>query len=118
MIRNTRTISWIKAALRDFAKFPQETQDRALTARTFVAEGMKPDIAKPLSGLGSGVWELAVKSRGEAYRVVYVLQLGSEIWVVHAFHKKSKSGIATPKLEIDLVRERIKRLKEQLSWPN
>ena len=114
MIRNTRAVSWVKPALKDFEKFPKEAQDRALTALTFVAEGLKPDIAKPLAGLGSGVWELAIKSRGEAYRVVYVLQLGEDIWVVHAFHKKSKSGIATPKPEIDLVRERIGRLKEQL----
>ena len=61
-----------------------------------------------------GVWELAIKSRGDAYRVVYALQIGEEIWVVHAFQKKSKQGIATPKPEIDLVRERIKRLKEQM----
>jgi phage-related protein len=72
-------------------------------------------MAKPLSGLGSGVWELAIKSRGDAWRVVYVLQLGEDIWVVHAFQKKSKHGIATPKMEIDLIRERIKRLREQLS---
>jgi phage-related protein len=75
-----------------------------------------PDIAKPLTGLGSGVWELAVKSKGEAYRVVYVLQMGDDIWVLHAFHKKSKTGIATPNPEIDLIRERVKRLKEHLSW--
>jgi phage-related protein len=48
---------------------------------------------------------------GEAFRVIYALQLDDDIWVVHAFQKKSKSGIATPKQEIDLVRERIKRLK-------
>lgn len=114
MTRNTRTISWVKAALKDFLEFPKDAQDRASTALTFVAEGATPDIAKPLTGLGSGVWELAIKSRGDAYRIVYVLQLGEDIWVVHAFQKKSKKGIATPKHEIDLVRERIKRLKEQL----
>ena len=48
------------------------------------------------------------------YRVVYALQIGEDIWVVHAFQKKSKQGIATPKPEIDLVKERIKRLKEQM----
>lgn len=46
--------------------------------------------------------------------MIYALQLDDDIWVVHAFQKKSKSGIATPKQEIDLVRERIKRLKEAL----
>jgi phage-related protein len=114
MVRNTRTISWVKAALKDFLQFPKDAQDRASTALTYVAEGLKPDIAKPLTGLGSGAWELAIKSRGDAYRVVYALQIGDEIWVVHAFQKKSKKGIATPKPEIDLVRERIKRLKEQI----
>ena len=81
---------------------------------TVIAEGGTPDIAKSLTGLGSGMWELAIKERGDAYRVVYALQVGDNIWVIHAFQKKSKSGIATPKPEIDLVRERLKRLKEEL----
>jgi Phage-related protein len=114
MIRNTRKINWVKAALKDFRDFPQDTQHRALAALTFIAEGVTPDIAKPLRGLGSGVWELALKARGDAFRVVYALQLGDDIWIVHAFQKKSTKGIATPKPDIDLVRERIKRLKEQL----
>jgi phage-related protein len=114
MVRNTRKIGWIKAALKDFRDFPLDAQNRATTALTMIAEGATPDIAKPLAGLGSGVWELAIKSRGDAYRVVYALQLGDDIWIVHAFQKKSKKGIATPKRDIDLVRERIKRLKEQL----
>ena len=81
-------------------------------ALTVIAEGGHPDIAKPLTRLGSGVLELALKHRGDAYRVVDALQIGAHIWVVHAFQKKSKSGIATPKAEIDLIRERLKRLKE------
>jgi len=60
------------------------------------------------------VRELAIKERGDAYRVVYALQLAEDIWVVHAFQKKSTKGIATQRHEIDLVRERIKRLKEML----
>jgi phage-related protein len=114
MVRNTRKIGWVKAALKDFRGFPQDAQNRALTALTFIAEGATSDIAKPLAGLGSGVWELAIKSRGDAFRVVYALQIGDDIWIVHAFQKKSKKGIATPKPDIDLIRERIKRLKEQL----
>ena len=109
-----RTISWIKAARKDFEAFPTKAIDRALDALTVVADGGVPDIAKPLAGLGAGVWELAIKERGDAYRVVYALQLGDDIWVVHAFQKKSTSGSATPKHEIDLVRDRIKRLKEIL----
>ncbi len=78
MVRNTRTISWVKAALKDFLEFPQDARDKASTALTYVAEGLKPDIAKPLAGLGGGVWELAIKSRGDAFRVVYALQIGDE----------------------------------------
>ena len=88
--------------------------DRALDGLTVVADGGTPDIAKPLAASGQGVWELAIKERGDAYRVVYALQLGDDIWVVHAFQKNSTSGISTPRHEIDLVRERIKRLKDML----
>jgi len=113
-MRDKRPISWLKGALRAYQEFPTAAQEVAEDALTMIAEGGAPDIAKPLTGLGSGVWELAIRSRGDAYRVVYALQLGDAVWIVHAFQKKSKSGIATPKHEIDLVKERLKRLKEQL----
>jgi len=104
----------MKAARKDFEDFPQGAQADLLDALTAVAEGAHPSIAKPLTGLGAGVMELALRRRGDAFRVVYALQIGADVWVVHAFQKKSKSGIATPKQEIDLVRERLKRLKEIL----
>lgn len=113
-MQKTRPISWIKAARKDFDTFPAPAREKGAEALTMVAEGGTPDIAKPLAGLGSGVWELAIRAQGDAFRVVYVLQLGDDIWVIHAFQKKSKTGIATPKVEIDLIKERIKRLKEAL----
>jgi phage-related protein len=112
--RNTRPIQWIKAARKDFEDFPQGARDDLLDALTAVADGGHPSIAKPLTGLGSGVLELALKHRGDAFRLVYAPQIGADIWVVHAFQKKSKSGIATPRQEIDLVRERLRRLREAL----
>jgi len=63
---------------------------------------------------GFGVLEIALASRGDAYRVVYAVGFGEEIWVIHAFRKKSTRGIKTPKHELDLIRERLKRLKEML----
>jgi phage-related protein len=110
-----RAVSWIKAARRDFEAFPAVARSDALFALTMAAGGGKPDNAKPLKGFGSGVFELVLKSRGDAFRVVYVVQLGDELWVIHAFQKKSKSGKKTPKSEIDLIHERLKRLKETLS---
>lgn len=113
-MRDTRPISWLKGARKDFEDFPQGAQLKMARALTILAEGRMPDIAKPLTGLGSGMMELALKHRGDAFRVVYALQIDDDIWVVHAFQKKSKSGIKTPKMEIDLIRDRLKRLKEML----
>jgi phage-related protein len=56
--------------------------------------------------------ELALRHRGDAFRVVYALQVGADVWVIHAFQKKAKSGIATSRQEIDIVRERLRRLRE------
>ena len=64
--------------------------------------------------MGSGVFEIALAFRGAAFRVVYALQHGEEVWVVHAFQKKSTQGIKTPKREIELIRQRLKMLKEML----
>ena len=85
-----------------------------LDALDIVSAGGHPQIAKPLKGFGAGILELALKHRGDAYRIVYALQIETDIWVIHAFQKKSRSGIATPKAEIDLIRERVRRLKEAL----
>ncbi|MCW1410826.1 MULTISPECIES: type II toxin-antitoxin system RelE/ParE family toxin [Rhizobium] len=114
MSDNVRTLSWIKAARKDFEDFPPGAQAEMARALTMAAAGGHSDIAKPLTGLGSGVLELALKHRGDAFRIVYMLQIDTDIWVVHAFQKKSKSGVAMPKAEIDLIRERLKRLKEAL----
>jgi phage-related protein len=114
MTRSTRPISWIKAALREFEKFPDEVRTTCLTALTIAAEGGKSDIAKPMQGLGSGVFEIALPFRGDAFRVVYGVQLGNDLWVVQAFQKKSTQGIKTPKHEIDLIKDRLKRLREML----
>ncbi len=114
MVIRTRPISWLKAASKDFERFPQGAQIEMARALTIVAEGGHPDIAKPLHGLGGGVLELALRHRGDAYRVVYALQVGTDVWVLHAFQNKSKSGIKTPKAEIDLIENRLKRLKEAL----
>jgi phage-related protein len=114
VIGDIRTVVWIKAARKAFDAFPSAAQEHLLDALSFVAAGGHPNIAKPLMGFGSGVLELALRHRGDAYRVVYALQVGADIWVVHAFQKKSVSGIATPKIEIDLIRERIRRIREMM----
>ena len=78
-LKTLRIVSWIKAARKDFADFPSGAQNKAFEALSVIADGSMPDVAKPLTGLGSGVWELAIKERGVAYRLVYALQLGEDI---------------------------------------
>ena len=114
MTRTTRPVSWIGAARKAFDAFPEGAQSIGLSALTIAAEGGKADVAKLMKGLGSGVFEIALPYRGNAFRVVYAVQLGTDLWVVHAFQKKSTQGIKTPKHEIDLVKDRLKRLKEIL----
>ncbi len=112
MTRRTQAVSWIKAALKQFEMFPEGARSICLAALTIAAEGGKADIAKPMHGMRSGVFEIALPFRGNAYRLVYAVQLGDEIWVVHAFQKKATRGIKTAKRDIDLIKDRMRTLKE------
>jgi phage-related protein len=107
--------AWPIPGRHDFETLPADAQSIFLGALTIAADGGKADIAKPLHGIGAGVFEIALAFRGDALRVVYSVQLGDEIWVIHAFQKKSKQGARTPGREIALVRDRSKRLKDALS---
>lgn len=113
-MRATHPISWLKAALRDFEAFPAKVQLEVRRALTVAAEGGKSDQAKPFKGVDGGVFEIALRHHGDAFRAIYAVQIGTDLWVIHAFQKKSKTGIKTPKAEVDLIRERLKRLKELL----
>lgn len=113
-MRPTRPISWLTPARKAFDRFPESAREVFIDALSVAAEGGKAGIAKPMKGLGSGVFEIALPYRGNAFRVVYAVQLGDDLWVVHAFQKKSTQGIKTPKHDIDLIKDRLKRLKEML----
>ena len=76
--RKTRPVSWVKAALREFETFPEGAQVDLPGRVTIAAEGGKADIAKPMQGIGSGVFEIALPFKGEAFRVVYAVQVGDE----------------------------------------
>jgi phage-related protein len=114
MARDTRAVSWVKAARKDFERFPQRPRTDFETALTIAAEGRMADSAKAMKGLGAGVFEIALRYRTDAYRVVYAVRIDADVWVIHAFQKKSHTGIKTPKPEIDLIRQRLRRLHEEL----
>lgn len=97
---------------------PERRARRDVGALTAAAEGRKHDLAKPMKGFGSGMFEVALKYDTDAYRTVYALQLGDDVWVLQAFQKKAKQRIKTPKKELALIRERLKRLKKELILPS
>ncbi len=101
-MKNTRPISWIKAAWRDFQDFPDEVQSDMLSALTIVAEGEMPDKAKPFKGVLGGVFEIALQHRGDAFRVIYAVKIGAEIWVIHAFKRNRRRGLKHRKWKLTL----------------
>ena len=111
---NTRPIGWVRAARKAFEAFPPTVRDRVNSALTIAAEGSKADIAKPLKGLGPRVMQVAVRYRTDAYRAVYTTEFIEDLWVLHAFKKKSRKRVRTPKVEIGLIRDRLARLRKEL----
>jgi phage-related protein len=107
-----REIAWIKAALRAFEEFPIDVQRRMARALHVAARGEMAEVAKPLRGLGSGVFEIALVHRSDAYRAVYAARAGAPVWGGPCIPEKSKSGIKKPRQEIELSRQRLRRLQE------
>src|SRR6201998_3536621 len=97
---------------RNLQAFPSGAQKLIGDELQLVQFGGMPKDAKPFKGIGSGVFEIALAYETNAYRAVYAVQLGRKIYVLHAFQKKSKSGIKTPQQEIDLIKRRYKDAKE------
>lgn len=104
-----RPLAWIGSSKRDLKRFPGEVQDRLGFALFGAQIGQKPPNAKPLKGFGGGgVLELLEDHQGNTYRAVYTVRFAEAVYVLHAFQKKSKSGVATPKHEVDVVQIRLK----------
>ena len=103
-----RRISWVRGAFKEFSAFPQAVQEQIKFALQIAAAGQMADSAKPMKGLGGGVYEIALPHRGDAFRAVYAVQLGDDLWVAHAFQKKSTQGIKTPRREIEVIRESVR----------
>lgn len=105
-----RPLYWEGSAKRDFKRFPIAVQKDLGVALFVVQLGGTPPSAKPWKGFGSGVYELIEDHRGDAYRAVYTVRVAGRVHVLHAFQKKSKSGIATPQTDVELIERRLKAL--------
>lgn len=108
-----KPLFWVGSSKKDLKAFPAEVQDVCGYALDVAQQGSKHPDAKPLHGFGSaGVLEVVDDFDGNTYRSVYTVKFTRAVYVLHAFQKKSKHGIATPKTDVDLVKERLKAAKE------
>ena len=109
-----KPVVWIGSAKVDLRTFPEGVKDSIGFALYAAQQGGKHSQAKPLRGFsGAGVLEIVEDHDGDTYRAVYTVRLAGRIYVLHAFQKKSKAGIKTPKAEVNLVKSRLKRAEEE-----
>jgi phage-related protein len=103
-----RTVVWVGSSRRDLRAFPGEVRRDIGQALYTAQQGEIDPSAKPMRGFGGGsVVEIVAEHRGDTWRAVYTVRFSEAIYVLHAFQKKSKKGITTPKREIDLLRQRL-----------
>jgi phage-related protein len=95
-----RPLFWEGSSRKDFKQFPEAVQKDLGVALFIVQLGGDPPSAKPWKGLGPGVYELVDDHRGDTYRAVYAVKIEGRVYVLHAFQKKSKTGIKTPGREV------------------
>src|SRR5260221_11700506 len=107
-----RTLVWLGNSKRAIQEFPKDVQKLIGDELQLIQFSGMPKNAKPFKGVGSGVFEIAVRYASDAYRTVLAVQLGKKIYVLHAFQKKSKRGIATPKHDADLIKPRYKEAED------
>ena len=109
-----KPLEWVGSSKKDLDAFPGRARREAGFALYLAQIGKKAVNAKPLRGFGdAGVLEVLADHDGSAYRAVYTIRFAEAVFVLHAFQKKSKKGIATPKADIDLVRRRLKAAAER-----
>lgn len=104
-----KTVYWIGGSLEAVREFPEAVRHSVGYALYVAQTGGLGAGAKPLRGFGgAGVVEIVEDHDGNAYRAVYTIKFRDVLYVLHAFQKKSKKGIATPKPDLDVIQERLK----------
>ncbi|HLJ29851.1 MAG TPA: type II toxin-antitoxin system RelE/ParE family toxin [Candidatus Angelobacter sp.] len=112
--KEVKPLFWVGNSKNDLRKFPEDVQDAVGYALHQAQIGEKHKDAKPLRGFGgASVLEVVEDYAGDTYRAVYTVKFAEAIYVVHAFQKKSRRGSETPKPDMDLIQQRLKRAEEQ-----
>ncbi len=105
---NEKPVEWVGSSLTELRKFPEDVKDVMGYSLGIAQNGSKADNAKPLTNIVKGglIYEICDNDKGDTYRAVYTVKFKDVLYVLHTFKKKSKKGIATPKADIDLIKER------------
>ena len=104
-----KPLEWVGNSLRIVRGFPKEVKQTVGQALFAAQVGDKHDDAKPMKGFkGAGVVEIVEDHDGDTYRAVYTVKFKGVVYALHAFQKKSKKGIKTPKPELDIIKQRLK----------
>jgi len=110
-----RIVRWVEDSRERLQVFPAQVRKDIGHALYLVQTGQTPPSAKPMRGIESGVFEIVDDYDTDTYRAVYTVKVGRSLYILHAFMKKSTRGIRTPKREIDLIRRRLRRVREMES---
>jgi phage-related protein len=105
---DTKALIWMGSSRADLAAMPEAVRKDFGGALHGVQHGRQPSDAKALKGKAKGAIQLSEDHDGDTYRAVYTAELHGTVYVLHCFQKKSKSGIATPQRDLDLIERRLK----------
>ena len=108
MQEQLKPVRWVSSSKRDLSAFPSDVQDVMGYALYLSQQGRKHPSSKPFKGSGGGVFEIVEDYDGNTYRAIYTVRFRDLVYVLHAFQKKSKKRIATPKHDVDLIKSRLK----------
>lgn len=109
MVDTEKPLEWIASSYKDLMALPPDVRRRFCYALSLAQMGDQDDAAKVLKGFGgAGVLEVIEDDDGGTYRAVYTVKFAEAVFVLHCFQKKSKSGISTPKADMDIIRARLK----------
>jgi phage-related protein len=107
VVSGNKELIWVGSSLKDLREFPEDVRQVMGFALYLAQVGEKHSDAKPLKGFsGAGVLEVVDNFDGNTYRTVYTVRFADAVYVLHAFQKKSKRGIGTPRHVVEVIRER------------
>jgi phage-related protein len=112
-VAEERELIWVGSSLEDLRRFPEEVKDVMGYALYLAQRGEKHTDAKPLRDFGgAGILEIVERHHTDAFRAVYIIRLSTAVFVLHAFQKKAKQGVATPPRDLELIRRRLAEAEE------